>query len=84
MVRILYQNPHSNSDADYYYIGIPKDWSGGSDEEVTIIVDDVCVIVPQTIAGATGELVVLRTLESMMAGNLIDAGDVQKAIEHIL
>jgi hypothetical protein len=84
MVRILYQNPHSNSDADYYYIGIPKDWSGGSDEEVTIIVDDVCVIVPQTIAGATGELIVLRTLESMMAGNLIDAGDVQKAIEHIL
>jgi hypothetical protein len=84
MVRILYQNPHSNSDADYYYIGIPKDWSGGSDEEVTIIVDDVCVIVPQTIAGATGELIVLRTLESMMAGNIIDAGDVQKAIEHIL
>jgi hypothetical protein len=84
MVRILYQNPHNNSDADYYYIGIPKDWSGGSDEEVTIIVDDVCVIVPQTIAGATGELIVLRTLESMMAGNLIDAGDVQKAIEHIL
>jgi hypothetical protein len=51
---------------------------------VTIIVDDVCVIVPQTIAGATGELIVLRTLESMMAGNIIDAGDVQKAIEHIL
>lgn len=84
MVRILYQNPHSKSDADYYYIGIPKDWSGGSDEEVTIIVDDVCVIVPQTIAGATGELIVLRTLESMMAGDIIDAGDVQKAIEHIL
>jgi len=84
MVTILYQNPHSNSDTDYYYIGIPKDWSGGSDEEVTIIVDDVCVIVPQTIAGATGELIVLRTLESMMAGNIIDAGDVQKAIEHIL
>jgi hypothetical protein len=84
MVRILYQNPHSNSDSDYYYIAIPKDWSGGSDEEVTIIVDDVCVIVPQTIAGATGELIVLRTLESMMAGNIIDAGDVQKAIEHIL
>jgi hypothetical protein len=47
-------------------------------------VDDVCVIVPQTIAGATGELIVLRLLEAMMAGGIIDAGDVQKAIEHIL
>jgi hypothetical protein len=84
MVNILYQNPHSKSDSDFYYIGIPKDWSGGNDIEVTVIVDDVCVIVPQTIAGATGELIVLRTLESMMAGNIIDAGDVQKAIEHIL
>jgi hypothetical protein len=84
MVKILYQDPHSKSDSEYYYIGIPKDWSGGNDSEVTVIVDDVCVIVPQTIAGATGELIVLRTLESMMAGNIIDAGDVQKAIEHIL
>ena len=83
MVQILYQDL-KNSDSKYVYIGIPKDWSGGSDEEVTIIVDDVCVIVPQTIAGATGELIVLRTLESMMDGNIIDAGDVQKAIEHIL
>ena len=84
MVNILYQNPHSKSDSDFYYIGIPKDWSGGNDNEVTVIVDDVCVIVPQTIAGATGELIVLRMLESMMAGNIIDAGDIQKAIEHIL
>ena len=54
------------------------------DDEVTIIVDDICVVVPQTIAGATGELIVLRLLEAMMAGNIIDAGDIQKAIEHIL
>ena len=83
MVQILYQDL-SNSDSNYYYIGIPKDWSGSQDSEVTIIVDDVCVIVPQTIAGATGELIVLRLLEAMMAGNVIDAGDIQKAIEHIL
>ena len=83
MVQILYQNLN-NSDANYYYIGIPKDWSGSQDTEVTVIVDDVCVIVPQTIAGATGELIVLRLLEAMMAGNIIDAGDIQKAIEHIL
>jgi hypothetical protein len=83
MVQILYQNL-SKSDPNYYYIGIPKDWSGASDKEVTVIVDDVCVIVPQTIAGATGELIVLRLLEAMMAGDIIDAGDIQKAIEHIL
>ena len=84
LARILYQNPHDNSDADNFYISIPKDWSGAADEEVTVIVDDVCVIVPQTIAGATGELIVLRLLEAMIDGDIIDAGDVQKAVEHIL
>ena len=83
MVQILYQNLN-NSDSNYYYIGKPKDWSGSRDNEVTVIVDDVCVVVPQTIAGATGELIVLRLLEAMMAGEVIDAGDIQKAIEHIL
>jgi hypothetical protein len=81
MVQILYQNLNK-SDSSYYYI--PKDWSGSSDDEVTVIVDDVCVVIPQTIAGATGELIVLRLLEAMMAGDVIDAGDIQKAIEHIL
>jgi hypothetical protein len=84
LVKILYQDPHSNADSDNFYISIPKDWSGGTDNEVTVIVDDVCVIVPQTIAGATGELIVLRLLEAMIEADVIDAGDVQKAIEHIL
>lgn len=84
LVRILYQNPHDNADSDNFFISIPKDWSGASDDEVTVIVDDVCVIVPQTIAGATGELIVLRLLEAMINGDIIDAGDVQKAVEHIL
>jgi hypothetical protein len=84
MVKILNQHLPSNSDSEYYYIRIPKDWNGGNDNEVTVIVDDVCVVVPQTIAGATGELIVLRILEAMMAGDIIDAGDIQKAIEHIL
>ncbi|HZE79083.1 MAG TPA: hypothetical protein VE089_11100 [Nitrososphaeraceae archaeon] len=83
MVQILYQDL-KNSDSKNVYIGIPKDWSGANDDEVTVIVDDVCVVVPQTIAGATGELIVLRLLEAMMAGDIIDAGDIQKAIEHIL
>jgi hypothetical protein len=84
LVRILYQNPHSNADGDNFYVSIPKDWSGGADDEVTVIVDDVCVVIPQTIAGATGELIVLRLLEAMIEGDVIDAGDVQKAVEHIL
>jgi len=84
LVRILYQRPHDNSDFDNFYIRIPKDWSGASDDEVTVIIDDVCVVVPQTIAGATGELIVLRLLEAMIDGDIIDAGDVQKAVEHIL
>ena len=84
LVRILYQNPHNNADSENFYISIPKDWSGGADDEVTVIVDDVCVVVPQTIAGATGELIVLRLLEAMIEGDVIDAGDVQKAVEHIL
>ncbi|HYV52708.1 MAG: hypothetical protein WA364_15785 [Candidatus Nitrosopolaris sp.] len=83
MVQVLYQDLNK-SDSNYFYIGIPKDWSGAEDNEVTVIVDDVCVIVPKAIAGATGELVVLRLLEAMIAGDVIDAGDVQKAIEHIL
>ena len=54
------------------------------DNDVTVVVSDVCVVIPQTIAGATGELIVLRTLEAMMDANVINAGDIQKAIEHIL
>lgn len=84
LIRILYQNPHDNADSDNFHIRIPKDWSGASDNEVMVIVDDVCVVVPQTIAGATGELIVLRLLEAMIEGDIIDAGDVQKAVEHIL
>lgn len=83
MVQILYQEL-KDGDSDYQYIRIPKDWSGSSDKEVTVIVDEVCVIIPQTIAGATGELIVLRLLEAMMSGNIVDAGDIQKAVEHIL
>lgn len=83
MVQILYQELNK-SDPAYYYVGIPKDWSGAAENEVKVIVDEVCVVVPKAIAGATGELIVLRLLEAMMAGDVIDAGDIQKAIEHIL
>ncbi len=83
MVEVLYQDL-SNKDTNYYYIGIPRNWKGGKDDEVTVVVSDVCVVIPQTISGATGELIVLRLLEAMMEANVINAGDIQKAIEHIL
>jgi len=83
MVQVLYQDL-SNKDFNYYYIGIPRDWNGGKDNEVTVVVSDICVIIPQTISGATGELKVLRLLEAMMESGVINAGDIQKAIEHIL
>ena len=83
MVEVLYQDM-SKSDHINYYVGIPKGWKGAKDNEITVVVGDVCVVIPQTIAGATGELIVLRTLEAMMEGNIVDAGDIQKAIEHIL
>jgi len=83
MVEVLYQDL-SNNDFNNYYIAIPKDWKYGKDNEVTVVVSDICVIIPQTISGATGELKVLRLLEAMMEAGVIDAGDIQKAIEHIL
>ncbi len=83
MVEVLYQDL-SNNDFKNYYIAIQKDWKYGKDNEVTVVVSDICVIIPQTISGATGELKVLRLLEAMMEGGVINAGDIQKAIEHIL
>lgn len=83
MVEILYQDL-SNQDFRNYYIAIPKDWKYGKDNEVMVVVSDICVIIPQTISGATGELKVLKLLEAMMDGGVINAGDIQKAIEHIL
>ena len=83
MVEVLYQDL-SKKGSNYFYVGIPRDWKGGKDDEVTVIVSDVCVVIPQTISGATGELIVLRLLEAMIEGKVIDAGDIQKAVEHIL
>ena len=83
MVEVLYQDL-SNKDSQNYYISIPKDLKYWKEDDVTVVVSDVCVVIPQTIAGATGELKVLRTLEAMMDANVINTGDIQKAIEHIL
>ena len=83
MVEVVYQDL-SNKDSRNYYIGIPRNWKYGKDDDVTVIVSDVCVVLPQTIAGATGELKVLRTLEAMLDANVINTGDIQKAIEHVL
>ncbi|MCZ6647875.1 MAG: hypothetical protein ACE1ZC_00240 [Nitrososphaerales archaeon] len=71
-------------EGDYITIKIPADWSGAEDRTAQIIVDEVCVIVPESTANATGELLVLRLLESMISAGIISTDDVQKAIEHIV
>ncbi len=83
MVEVIYQDL-SNKDSRNYYIGIPRNWKYGKDDDVTVIVSDVCVVIPQTIAGATGELKVWRTLEAMLDANVINTVDIHMAIEHVL
>jgi len=48
-------------EGDYITIKIPADWSGAEDRTAQIIVDEVCVIVPESTANATGELKKFRT-----------------------
>ncbi len=71
-------------EGEHITIKLPADWSGAEDRTAQIIVNDVCVIVPESIANATGEVLVLRLLESMISAGIIQADDVQKAIEHIV
>ena len=69
---------------DEYIIRIPGNWVGGKDANADIVVDDVCIVVPESISNATGELLVLRLLEGMIDAGIISADDVQKAVEHIV
>ncbi len=81
----MYEHELINSDNSWLYIPILKDWNGvEEDKKVRIIMNDICVIVPVGIANGTGELLVLKFLESMIEGKLIEYGDVQKALEHLL
>ena len=67
-----------------YLIPIPKDWQGVEDGKVQIIIDDLCVVVPTSILGSTGEVLVLKLLEHMIESGIIEAGDIQKALEHLV
>lgn len=80
----VYDQELTSSDGDWFYVPIPKDWKWAEDKKVKVIVNDLCVIVPEGVASATGELLVLRFLEAMIEGRIIDYGDVQKAVEHLL
>jgi hypothetical protein len=80
-----YEQELTQSDDSWFYVPIPKDWKGiESEKKVRVIVNGICIIVPEGIANATGELLVLRFLEAMIDGKIIDYGDVQKALEHLL
>jgi hypothetical protein len=83
MVQIIQQDLESN-DSFNYNISIPKDWSGGNDKEVTVIVNDVCLVIPKSVANEPRDLLLLRLLETMLAGNLIGADDIRKATDRIL
>ena len=81
----VYEQQLTNSDNSWFYVPIPKDWKGVEEEKnVRIIVNDICIIIPEGIANATGELLVLKFLEAMIDAKVIDYGDVQKALEHLL
>lgn len=69
---------------DSISISIPSDWSGAQDANVTIILDELGIIVPESIINATGELLVLRLLEAMINTGIIQSDDVQKALEHLV
>ncbi len=66
-------------------INIPSNWKGAADDDKALmILSDVCIIMPESIADATGEYFVLTLLESMIDAGIIRPDDVQKAIEHIV
>ena len=67
-----------------YIIKIPGSWEGGQDGRADVIIDEICLVVPDSISNATGELLVLRLLEAMINSGIISADDVQKAVEHII
>ncbi len=80
----IYEEELTNSDGEWIYVAIPRDWKGAEDKKVQVILNDLCLIVPEGVMNATKELLVLRFLEAMIDAKIIDAGDVQKAVEHIL
>lgn len=79
-----YEQELTKSDDSWFYVGIPKDWKGAEEKKVRIIVNDICVIVPEGIANATRELLVITFLQAMIDSKIIDYGDVQKAAEHFV
>lgn len=80
----VYDQELTSTDGEWLYVQIPKDWKGAEDKKVRVILNDLCVVVPEGVANATKELLVLRFLEALIDSNIIDYGDVQKAVEHIL
>ena len=66
-------------------IELPSNWEGAADDDKALmILSDICIIVPNSVADATGEYFVLKLLESMIDTGIIRPEDVQKAMEHIV
>jgi len=65
-------------------VKLPRTWRGSEDDNFRIVLDEICVIFPESISNATGELVVLTFIESIINAGLVRPDDVQKALEHIV
>jgi hypothetical protein len=66
-------------------IDIPSNWEGAIDDDKALMVlSEICIIIPNSVADATGEYFVLKLLESMIDTGIIRPEDVQKAMEHIV
>ena len=71
-------------DGDSYIVPIPKHWEGVENGRIHIILNDLCIIAPPSVMSAAGEVVVLKFVEAMIDARIVDAGDVQKALEHLV
>ena len=81
---IIYYEQEIRQEKDSYMIPITTDWEGVEDGKVQVILDDICVIFPPSIGDATGEVLVLKFVEAMIESGIVDSGDVQKALEHLV
>ena len=73
-----------DEEGDSYIIRLPKEWSGVEDGKVQIILNDLCIIAPASITEAAGEVVILKFIETMIDAGVVDSGDLQKALEHLV
>ena len=66
------------------YLPIPENWPGLEDRKPLLALNDIILVIPQYIANATGELLMIRLIEGLLEARVIRADDIQKAVEHFI